>query len=104
MLQFGILGPLEVRSGEALVDVGRPKQRAVLAALLIEANRVVAVDSLVERLWGDDAPARAVDSLQVYISGLRRALEPGRAAGTASTVLVTRAPGYVLCVEAGALD
>ncbi|MGH9157255.1 MAG: BTAD domain-containing putative transcriptional regulator [Acidimicrobiales bacterium] len=103
-MQFGILGPLEVRSGGVLVDVGRPKQRAVLAALLIEANRVVAVDSLVERLWGDGAPARAVDSLQVYISGLRRALEPGRAAGTASTVLVTRAPGYVLCVEPGALD
>ncbi|MGH9181363.1 MAG: AfsR/SARP family transcriptional regulator, partial [Acidimicrobiales bacterium] len=92
-LEFGILGPLEVRSGGALVDVGRPKQRAVLAALLLQANRVVPVDVLVDQLWGDTPPARATGALQVYISGLRRSLEPGLATGGASTVLVTRAPG-----------
>ncbi|MGH9157254.1 MAG: BTAD domain-containing putative transcriptional regulator [Acidimicrobiales bacterium] len=103
-LEFGILGPLEVRSGGALVDVGRPKQRAVLAALLLQANRVVPVDVLVDQLWGDTPPARATGALQVYISGLRRSLEPGLATGGASTVLVTRAPGYQLRVRPDALD
>ncbi|HEX2119108.1 MAG TPA: hypothetical protein VHF91_07985 [Acidimicrobiales bacterium] len=60
-MQFRILGPLEVDDGGHLLDLGRPKQRALLAVLLVHANSVVSVDKLVDDLWTgsppDDAPA-----------------------------------------------
>ena len=74
-----LIATLEVTEGEGVLDIGAPKQRAVLAMLLIDANRVVPVDRLIDRLWGDDPPARAMGSLQAYVSNLRRVLEPGRA-------------------------
>src|SRR2546421_12307328 len=83
-VEFGILGPLEVlRDGQA-VEVGATKQRALLAVLLIHANRVVSIDRLVDDLWGAEAPARATNTVQVYISALRRVLEPERPAAVAS--------------------
>src|SRR5262245_4458070 len=92
-VNFRILGPLEVEGAAGGVDLGAPKQRAVLAMLLIDANRVVPVDRIVDCLWGDDPPARAMGSLQAYVSNLRRALEPNRAAREASGRITTRAPG-----------
>jgi DNA-binding SARP family transcriptional activator len=101
---FGILGPLEARDGEREIDLGRPKQQAVLAALLLEANRVVAIDRLIDLLWGDEPPASATGALQVYISGLRRALEPERAARTWGQFLITNRGGYSLRIRPEELD
>ncbi len=97
-MRFNILGPVEVRSGDELLDLGGPKQRAVLAVLVLRVGRVVTVDRLVDELWGDEPPARALGTLQAYVSNLRRVLEPGRAPRTPATVLASRPPGYVLQV------
>src|SRR4051812_19033307 len=90
------LGPVEVVVDGSPVDLGPPKQRAVFALLLAGADRVVSVDALTERLWAGEPPPRASASLQAYVSNLRRILEPNPAPGTTATVLVTRAPGYLL--------
>ena len=101
---FGILGPLEVlRSGRA-VPLGGPRQRAVLAVLLLQANRVVSADRLVEDVWAGHAPEASVTSLQTYVFHLRRALEPGRPRGGAPEVLATRDRGYLLQVSRERLD
>ena len=94
-MDFRILGPLEARDGERLLPLGGPKRRAVLGLLLLDANRTVSSERLVDALWGDAAPATALASLQNHVSRLRRVLD-GR--------LETRAPGYVLRVEPGELD
>jgi DNA-binding SARP family transcriptional activator len=86
------------------VDPGPPKQRAVLALLLVHLNRVVPVDTLIDQLWGDEAPPRALGSLQAYVSNLRRLLEPERAPRDPPRILGTRAPGYVLNAEPESLD
>ena len=97
-MQFRVLGPLEVVDGQRRVELGRPKQRAVLAVLLVHANQVVPLDRLIEELWGEEQPAQASASLQAYVSHLRRALEPGRPVRTPPRVLVTQPPGYRLVV------
>jgi DNA-binding SARP family transcriptional activator len=101
-LEFRILGTLEVRRRGQLIDLGTPKQRAVLAVLLLEAGRVVSSDRLVRLLW-DDAP-KAMSSLQTYVSNLRRVLEPERRPRDGARVLVTEPPGYRLTVDPAALD
>jgi DNA-binding SARP family transcriptional activator/predicted ATPase len=78
--------------------------RAVLAMLLLDANRVVSQSRLIDGLWGDEPPAQATGTLQVYVSNLRRVLEPRQGRGKRPVVVVTRAPGYVLQVEPEALD
>jgi len=75
-VEFRILGPLEVAVGGRLLELGRPKQRAVLAILLVHANRTVSLEHLVDELWGEEPPAQAIASLQAYVSHLRRLLEP----------------------------
>ena len=71
---FGVLGPLEVvRCGRA-VPLGGPRQRAVLALLLVEANRPVSMDRLGEDVWGGDPPEGWVISVQTYVFHLRQAL------------------------------
>jgi DNA-binding SARP family transcriptional activator len=104
MVQFRLLGPLEAQDGERRVELGRPKQRVLLAVLLVHANQVVSLDRLVEELWGEQPPPQAAASLQTYVSNLRRALEPGRPARAPSRVLVSQPPGYRLVVGAGDLD
>jgi DNA-binding SARP family transcriptional activator len=103
-MQFRILGPLVVEREGAVLDLGAPKQRAVLAFLTAHAGRPVSLDRLIDELWGDQAPPRATASLQAYVSNLRRILEPDRPPRTPATVLVSRAPGYVLDVDAADLD
>lgn len=97
-LQFRILGPLEASRGGTIIDLGPRKQRAVLAILLLNANRVVPTERLIDELWGDRPPETARSALQVYVAGLRKAL------GGEGIALRTSAPGYVLSVEPGALD
>ncbi len=97
-LRFRLLGPLEVERGGIRLDLGPRKQRAVLALLLLEANRVVPSERLIDELWGDTPPETARSALQVYVSRLRKAL------GEDGASLRTRSPGYVLELEPGALD
>jgi YVTN family beta-propeller protein len=102
--QFHILGPLEVVRSGCAVPLGGPRQRAVLALLLLEANRVVSVDRLAEDVWGGHPPPGSVTTLHSYVFRLRRALEPDRLHGVAGDVLVTRDRGYLLRVNREHLD
>ena len=68
---FRILGPLKV---ENVSDLGGPKPRTLLARLLLDPNRVVTYDELIEAVWPDEPPQRARHTLQVYVSSLRRAV------------------------------
>ena len=94
-MEFRILGPLEVRDGGRVLDLGGPKPRALLAILLVHAGEVVSSDQVIDELWGEAPPKSAAHLLHVYVSNLRKALEPDAGAGSGS-VLVTRAPGYFL--------
>ena len=102
--EFGILGPLEVCRSGCVLPLGGPRQRAVLALLLLEANRVVSMDRLAEDIWGGHPPEGWATTLQTYVFHLRRALEPGRARGVAGDVLVTRDRGYLLRADREHLD
>src|SRR3954453_16982063 len=104
-LPFGGLGPLEVHLDGRLVAIGGPKQRTVLAVLLLEAGRVVPAERLAACVWGDDLPDRWPATLQVYVYNLRRALRGDAAtADGESDVIVGRRPGYLADVESMALD
>ena len=99
-MDFGVLGPLEVAVEGRPVRLTGARTRAVLAVLLVHANRVVSSDQLIEELWPGHPREKAADSLQVRLSELRKAL---RSVGEASR-LATRPPGYVLQVAPGELD
>ena len=99
-MEFRVLGPLEVAVGGQSLGLTGVRARAVLAVLLMHANRVVSSDRLLEELWPGQPADKATDSLQVRLSELRRAL---RSAGEADR-LVTRPPGYLLRVAPGELD
>jgi YVTN family beta-propeller protein len=103
-VEFGILGPLEVRRSGRAVPLGGPRQRAVLALLLLEANRVVSMDRLAEDVWGGDPPQGWARTLQTYVFHLRRTLEPDRLPGAGGGVLVTIDRSYLLRVDRGHLD
>jgi DNA-binding SARP family transcriptional activator len=95
-VEFGVLGPLQVVTDGGAVALGRGRQRAVLAMLLLHANEVVSGDRLIDALWGESPPRTAAAALQNQVSSLRKLLGAGR--------LETRAPGYVLRVDRGELD
>jgi DNA-binding SARP family transcriptional activator len=99
-----VLGPVEVTVDGAHADVGGPRQRSVLARLIAAQGRVVSADRLIEDLYSDEAPPRALAAVQSYVSHLRRALEPGRHAWAAAGVLVTSPPGYALRLDRAAVD
>lgn len=103
-LEFRVLGPVEVARAGAPLDLGPRKQRSVLAALLVASPEVVSVDALLDRVWGEHPPRSAPHALQVYVSNLRKLLEPRRGAGEAAGRLVTRDPGYALAVPDEQLD
>jgi DNA-binding SARP family transcriptional activator len=95
-MDYRILGPLEVVDAGTPVPLGPEKQRALLALLLLDAGRVVAVDRLVDGLWGDEPPERAAKAIQTYVSRLRKTLPEGS--------LRTRPPGYVIDLGSDLLD
>jgi DNA-binding SARP family transcriptional activator len=103
-VRVGVLGAVQASLGDAPVDLGTRKQRALVAALAMGNRRPVSVDTLVDLLWPQEAPPGVLGTLQAYVAGLRRALEPARAARAPATVLVTVAPGYVLRVPDDGLD
>jgi DNA-binding SARP family transcriptional activator len=96
-MEFRILGPLEAVDGNRPVQLGGPRQRALLALLLTHANRVVSAERLIDDLWGDDTPAQAPNALQYHVSQLRKTLAPHDA-------IVTQEPGYMIRVEGDELD
>jgi predicted ATPase/DNA-binding SARP family transcriptional activator len=98
-VEFGVLGPLEVRVAGRPVAVPGMRQRALLAALLLRRGSVVPFDRLVDEVFGEQPPEEARNALQTYIARLRHALGPAAAA-----VVVTHAPGYVLEVPGDAVD
>ena len=100
MVEFGILGPLEIAAGGQPLPVQGARTRAVLAMLLVHANQVVPADRLTAELWAGQPADRAAASLQVRVSQLRKTL---RAAGEPDR-LVTRPPGYLIRVTPGELD
>lgn len=101
-MEFRLLGPLEATHGGAVVAVGGPKQRTVLALLLFNANRTVPTTELVDALWDDDPPTRATATIQVHVSNLRKAI----AAVTTDEMprIETAANGYKLLAEPGSID
>lgn len=103
-MEFRILGPLEVVADGQTLRLGGPKQRALLALLLTQANRVVPVERLSEVLWGDAPPDGAAATIQVYISQLRKQLEPNRKPQAAYRILVSQPPGYLLRIGPDQLD
>src|SRR5215470_16223467 len=90
-LAFHVLGPLQVTRAGAPVTLGAPRERVLLAALLVEHGRVVSVDGLAQALWGDHPPATARHQVAIGVSRLRKALT---AAGAGPGVIATCAPGY----------
>lgn len=101
---FGILGPLTVTRRGRHVDLGGPKLRTLLAIFLVHANEVVTRDRVIDDLWEGRPPPSAANLVQVYVSKLRRILEPEREATREWQVLVTRASGYVLRADPGQID
>jgi DNA-binding SARP family transcriptional activator/DNA-binding beta-propeller fold protein YncE len=95
-MEFRILGPLQVLDEGREVPLGGAKQRALLALLLLDPNRVVSRDRLIDELWHTDPPDTAPTALQVYVSQLRKAL--GR------DLILTQPPGYLIRVSDGELD
>jgi YVTN family beta-propeller protein len=100
VIDYRLLGPLEVAVNGHAVDVGGLKQRALLAILLLHANQPVNRDVLIDQLWAEHPPARAEHAVEVYIWRLRKALEP--AAGRQG--VLTRPGAYLLQAAAEQVD
>jgi DNA-binding SARP family transcriptional activator/tetratricopeptide (TPR) repeat protein len=98
-VEFGLLGPLLVRSGDTPIQVSAGKQRVLLAVLLLHANQVVAADDLASAIWQDNRPETARVTLQNYVMRLRHSLGP---AGYER--IVSRPSGYLIEVHRGELD
>src|SRR5581483_10777543 len=94
--QFGLLGPLVVSVDGEPVPLGGRRQRALLGALLLQPNRIVSLDHLIDAVWGEAAPDTARNTVQVYVSQLRKLLPDG--------ALETAPPGYRLAVAAETID
>ncbi len=99
-LEFQLLGQLGVKGEHGVIPLGAPKQRSVLAILLLHANEIVPTDRIIDLVWGDSPPRTADHSVQIYVSELRKAL----ANGAGSDVIETRPPGYVINVPPDAVD
>jgi DNA-binding SARP family transcriptional activator len=96
LVEVHVLGPLEAVVDGVPVPLGPPQQRALLALLALRAGEVVSRDRIVDELWGERPPATAAKVVQGYVSALRKVL--------VTDVVRTRSPGYVLGLEADALD
>jgi DNA-binding SARP family transcriptional activator/tetratricopeptide (TPR) repeat protein len=95
-MEFGLLGSLTVRRGGMEVPVPPGKQRVVLAALLLNANRLVPLDELAEALWGPNLPTSARATMQNYVMRLRKSL--------GDSPITTQPGGYLICIDPGTLD
>lgn len=96
VVEVRLLGPIEAIADGRSVTIASTKQKALLAILALEANRVVQSSRLIDALWGDRPPQTAQKALQVHVSQLRKALGEG--------AVMTRGAGYVLLLDEGGLD
>ncbi|MFF0018639.1 BTAD domain-containing putative transcriptional regulator [Streptomyces sp. NPDC005374] len=103
-MEFRLLGPLEVIHDRQLCTPHAPKVKKVLALLLLRANQVVSLDTLIEELWGDQSPQTAITTTQTYIYHLRRSLTRVVGPEKAEEIVRTAAPGYVLSVADHEVD
>lgn len=104
MVEFRALGPVEAVVAGRMVELGTPKQRALLALLVSRVGQPVTVDVMLEELWAGHPPPSARTSLHAYVANLRRVLEPDRARRTPATVLCTHGQGYLLDSRAVQVD
>ncbi|MFW6722119.1 AfsR/SARP family transcriptional regulator [Streptomyces sp. MAR4 CNY-716] len=95
-LRFAVLGPVRAWRGEEPLPVGTPQQRAMLAALLLRGGRTATAQELVDGIWGEDPPPRAVSALRTYASRLRRTL--------GADALVSEAGGYAIRAHGTEVD
>src|SRR4051794_13974497 len=95
-----LLGSLDVRSGTGPIAVARPRQRAVLAYLLLSANQLVTTNRLVEAMWGGAAPTTAKAQIQADVSAIRRAFRTA----SAPDRVATEHAGYRIAADPGELD
>jgi DNA-binding SARP family transcriptional activator len=103
-MEFRILGPLEALADGRALAIPSGQQRTLLALLVVNANRVLSPDRIVDEVWGGRLPATGTKALAFHVSRLRDALAPGRRPGTPAGGLETEAGGYVLRVDPGAID
>ncbi|SOE02191.1 BTAD domain-containing putative transcriptional regulator [Blastococcus haudaquaticus] len=103
-LRISLLGACTASSGDTPLDLGGRRQRAVLVVLLLARGEVVPVERLTEAVWGDHPPADAAGALQAYVSHLRRRLQPGSAARTRSSIIVSEGRGYAARLSPDAVD
>ncbi len=96
---FRLLGPVEVWTGQEWAKIGAPKQRSVLATLLLRPGEPVSIDTLIDEVWPGTPPAKATNLVSVYVHYLRQ-----RIGDTDGRVLVTRAPGYQMVLGSGERD
>jgi DNA-binding SARP family transcriptional activator len=104
MVFIRVLGSIEAEANQTPIPLGGPRQRAVLALLVVARGQVVSVDRLIEDLWGGQPPAQALKTLQSYVSNLRRLLEAGRIPRSPAQLLVSAAPGYALRLPEDTVD
>jgi DNA-binding SARP family transcriptional activator/class 3 adenylate cyclase len=95
-MRFGVLGPLEVDAGSGPIPLGGPKQRAVLAHLVLRANQLVPAETLIDQIWPEEPPEKARNVIQTYVSHLRKALGHDR--------IESHGPGYRLRLDPSEFD
>ncbi len=103
-LRFAVLGPVQAwRDGQEL-DLGTPLQRSILAMLLLREGRAVTPAEIIDGVWGDDAPPRALGALRTYVSRLRSVLEQRRTPRERRELIASVGRGYALRLGTAALD
>lgn len=103
-LRFAVLGPVQAWRDGAELDLGTPLQRSILAMLLLRESRAVTPAEMIDAVWGEDAPPRALGALRTYVSRLRAVLEPGRSPRTRPELLTSVGRGYALRLNGATLD
>jgi DNA-binding SARP family transcriptional activator/tetratricopeptide (TPR) repeat protein len=102
-MEFRLFGEIDLQAAGQVLDVGTPRQQAVLAALAVDAGRPVSVETLVDRVWGDNPPVEARNVLYSHVSRIRRLLGQASAADSPARIS-RRSTGYVLEVDPAAVD
>ncbi|MGW2476162.1 BTAD domain-containing putative transcriptional regulator [Streptomyces sp. NPDC001665] len=103
-MELRILGSIELWTGSALADIGPARQRSILGALLVDPERPVPLESLIDRVWGDRPPAGARNVVHTYVTRLRRALADA-STGLAEPIGLVRTPaGYLVSADLGSVD
>jgi DNA-binding SARP family transcriptional activator/tetratricopeptide (TPR) repeat protein len=103
-VEFRLLGEMELWAAGQLLEVGAPRLQAVLAALVVDAGRPVAIETLIDRVWGETPPVEVRNALYSHLSRIRRLLRHATLAGGAAVRIERRHAGYVLDIEPARVD